>query len=250
MKILCVDIETTGLEQWSELLVISAAYLDSPLDVKHYTLVEIIDEIISNDCHVSMHNGFGFDLPWMIYNERLQGEDRLYTYLCKTKRVIDTILVSRLCYPQLMKHTLKSWVPRLQHEYTYLHDKVTINDWSEANIEKITDRNIKDVYAQCAITKHFITYGCMESQEVKDYHSAVKFNLDLSLNGIPFDHDQAKNVYASRILKANRELLKAKKINNRILQKAVRNKPLTKRQKIRNILISKPSIKLKDTLAQ
>ena len=38
---------------------------------------------------------------------------------------------------------------------------------------------------------------------------------------------------------ANRDLLKAKKINNRILKKAVRNKPLTKRQKIRNILISK-----------
>ena len=43
---------------------------------------------------------------------------------------------------------------------------------------------------------------------------------------------------------ANRELLKAKKINNRILQKAVRNKPLTKRQKRRNILISKTRYKV------
>lgn len=43
---------------------------------------------------------------------------------------------------------------------------------------------------------------------------------------------------------ANRELLKANKINNRILKKAVRNKPLTKRQKSRNILISKVRYKV------
>ena len=43
---------------------------------------------------------------------------------------------------------------------------------------------------------------------------------------------------------ANRNLLKKKKVKNRILQKAVRNKPLTKRQKRRNILISKTRYKV------
>ncbi len=43
---------------------------------------------------------------------------------------------------------------------------------------------------------------------------------------------------------ANRELLKTKKINNRIWQKAVRNKPLTKRQKRRNIIISQNRYKV------
>lgn len=42
----------------------------------------------------------------------------------------------------------------------------------------------------------------------------------------------------------NNELLKSKGIKNRILQKAVKNKPLTKRQRLRNILISKVRYKV------
>ncbi|WP_321174139.1 transposase [Francisella sp. W12-1067] len=38
--------------------------------------------------------------------------------------------------------------------------------------------------------------------------------------------------------------MKNKKIKNRILQKAVKNKPLTKRQKLRNILIPKTRYKV------
>ncbi len=43
---------------------------------------------------------------------------------------------------------------------------------------------------------------------------------------------------------ANRMLLKTKKVKNRILHKAVSNKPLTERQKRRNILISKTRYKV------
>lgn len=60
--------------------------------------------------------------------------------------------------------------------------------------------------------------------------------LETILDDLNCKHLLADKAYDTA---ANRELLKTKKIRNRILQKAVRSKPLTKRQKRRNILISK-----------
>ncbi|WP_318263435.1 transposase family protein [Francisella-like endosymbiont] len=42
----------------------------------------------------------------------------------------------------------------------------------------------------------------------------------------------------------NRNLLKSRNIKDRILPKAIRNKPITKRQKVNNILISKIKYKI------
>ena len=212
MKILCVDIETTGLEQWTKELCINGAFVETPEDIMNFTLDSLIYEVIRGQHSVSMHNGYSFDLPWLIYQERTQyGTDKLYTYLCNTPNsVIDTLLISRLTFPHLLKHSLAEWVERLKPTYSYLKTKVKIasDEWNEDNIEKITDRNHKDVMAQCAITQHFIDMQCMNEQAVIDYHGANKFILDLSLNGLPFDADEALDVYARRILTTNRELLK------------------------------------------
>ena len=75
-----------------------------------------------------------------------------------------------------------------------------------------------------------------ESAEVYEAH-----RLETMLDDINCKHLLADKAYDTA---ANRELLKSKKVNNRILQEAVRNKPLTKRQKRRNILISKTRYKV------
>lgn len=213
MNILNIDIESTGLEQWSDELCINAAYLDSPTDVKSYTLHDLILEIVTNRVTVSMHNGYSFDLPWLIHQERTRlNTDWLYEYFTENDNtIIDTLLISRLCYPHFMRHSLAEWIQRLKSHYTYLEDKVEIDDWSKDNLEAITDRNVIDVKAQCALTQHFIDTLCLEEQAVIDYHSANKFILDLSLNGIPFDEQDAKKVYANRILKANRKIINVQK---------------------------------------
>ncbi|APA82383.1 IS5 family transposase [Francisella tularensis] len=80
--------------------------------------------------------------------------------------------------------------------------------------------------------KHgFIQTLHTESAEVYEAH-----RLETMLEDINCKHLLADKAYDTA---ANRDLLKANKINNRVLKKAVRNKPLTKRQKLRNILISK-----------
>lgn len=209
MKIFGIDIETTGLEQWSTELCINGAWLETPEDIISFNLKSFIEHILDNKCTLSMHNGYGFDLPWLIAQERERlNTDHLYNYLTTTQgSVIDTLLVSRLTFPQLLKHSLAEWIERLKPTYSYLQTKVKIDDWSEDNIDAIEIRNKVDVMAQCAVTKHFIDMQCMSEQAVIDYHNANKFILDLSLNGLPFDVEQAKEVYATRILRANRKII-------------------------------------------
>jgi transposase, IS5 family len=77
---------------------------------------------------------------------------------------------------------------------------------------------------------------CKQPPEVYEAH-----RLETMLEDINCKQLLADKAYDTA---ANRELLKANKINNRILKKAVRNKPLTKRQKRRNILISKTRYKV------
>ncbi|MBK2356803.1 IS5 family transposase [Francisella hispaniensis] len=87
------------------------------------------------------------------------------------------------------------------------------------------------VFASVDDEHGFIQTIHTESAEVYEAH-----RLEIMLDDVNCKHLLADKAYDTA---ANRELLKAKKINNRILQKSVRNKPLTKRQKRRNILISK-----------
>ena len=221
MNILCVDIETTGLEQWSEKLCINGAYLETPEDIIEFqSVAHLVEFTIKNHCALSMHNGYSFDLPWLIYQERLvHGTDKLYYYVCNTPNsVIDTLLISRLTFPHLMKHSLASWIERLKPTYRYLQTKIQIasDAWNIDNIEQIEARNHIDVMAQCALTQHYIEMQCMDEKAVIDYHGANKFILDLSLNGLPFDADNALDVYARRILTTNREILKVHNVLGRI----------------------------------
>lgn len=113
MHILNVDIESDGLPQWSSTLCINGAYLDSPENIISFNLKSLIDEIIDNNAVISMHNGYSFDIPFLIYHERSElNTDRLYTYLCSGRKVIDTLIISKLCYPFFMKHSLESWIER------------------------------------------------------------------------------------------------------------------------------------------
>lgn len=218
-NILNVDIESTGLPQWSEELCINAALLNTPEKIMSYTLRSLINQTINNKLRLSMHNGYSFDLPFLIYQERMRYQtDDLYTYLTTHENsVIDTLLISRLCFPHLMKHSLAEWIKRLQPTYKYLTEKVAIgkDEWNQDNIDLITERNHVDVKAQCAVTQHFIDMKCMDEQAVRDYHSANKFILDLSLNGLPFNEVDAKEVYANRILKANRKIIKVQGVLGR-----------------------------------
>jgi len=82
----------------------------------------------------------------------------------------------------------------------------------------------------------FIQTVHVESAEVYEAH-----RLEVLLEDVECKHVLADKAYDTA---ANTELLKQRKINNRILKKALRNKPLTKRQKKRNILISKVRYKV------
>ena len=92
------------------------------------------------------------------------------------------------------------------------------------------------VFASVDDNYGFIQTIHTESAEVYEAH-----RLETMLEDINCKQLLADKAYDTA---ANRELLKANKINNRILKKAVRNKPLTKRQKRRNILISKTRYKV------
>jgi IS5 family transposase len=75
-----------------------------------------------------------------------------------------------------------------------------------------------------------------ESAEVYEAH-----RLEIILKDLDCKHVLADKAYDTT---ANQAMLKERNIKNRILKKAVRNKPLTKRQKTRNILISKVRYKV------
>lgn len=92
------------------------------------------------------------------------------------------------------------------------------------------------VFASVDDNYGFIQTIHTESAEVYEAH-----RLETILEDINCKQLLADKAYDTA---ANRELLKANKINNRVLKKAVRNKPLTKRQKLRNILISKVRYKV------
>lgn len=92
------------------------------------------------------------------------------------------------------------------------------------------------VFASVDDEHGFIQTIHTESAEAYEAH-----RLEMILDDLNCKHLLADKAYDTA---ANRELLKIKKINNRILRKAVRNKPLTKRQKSRNILISKTRYKV------
>ena len=82
----------------------------------------------------------------------------------------------------------------------------------------------------------FIQTVHTESAEVYEAHS-----LETMLDDLNCEHLLADKAYDPS---SNGELLKKKKVKNRILQRALRCKPLTKRQKRRNILISKTRYKV------
>ena len=85
--------------------------------------------------------------------------------------------------------------------------------------------------------KHgFIQTVHTESAEVYEAHRLKVLLKDISCKQVLAD-----KAYDTT---ANKDILKDKGIKNRILKKAVRSKPLTKRQKLRNILISKVRYKV------
>lgn len=92
------------------------------------------------------------------------------------------------------------------------------------------------VFASVDDNHGFIQTIHTESAEAYEAH-----RLETMLNDINAASILADKAYDT---KANKDLLKVRKIKNRILQKAQRNKPLTKRQKRRNILISKTRYKV------
>ncbi|MGQ4005928.1 transposase [Francisellaceae bacterium CB300] len=92
------------------------------------------------------------------------------------------------------------------------------------------------VFASVDDEHGFIQTIHTESAEAYEAH-----RLETMLEDVNCKHLLADKAYDTA---ANRELLKTKNINNRILKKAVRNKPLSKRQKVPNNLISKTRYKV------
>jgi len=84
-------------------------------------------------------------------------------------------------------------------------------------------------------------HGFIQTVHIESAEAYEAYRLETMLNDINAASILADKAYDT---KANKDLLKARKIKNRILQKAQRNKPLTKRQKRRNILISKTRYKV------
>ena len=116
MKSLVFDIETDGLQP-TKIYCISALDVDSqeqfnfkPSNIAEgITLLESADKLIG-------HNIIGFDIPVI---------RRLYNVNLINKKLVDTLVLSRLFNPTRASHSLESWGYKLEFH------KIEFNDYTK-----------------------------------------------------------------------------------------------------------------------
>ncbi|WP_224732675.1 IS5 family transposase [Francisella sp. SYW-9] len=122
------------------------------------------------------------------------------------------------------------------------------NESSNPDISYGKDKNAKWIkkgnkshYGYKVFTSVDDEYGFIQTIHTESAEVYEAHRLELILKDLDCKHVLADKAYDTT---ANQAMLKEKNIKNRILKKALRNKSLTKRQKTRNILISKVRYKV------
>ena len=163
MKSLIFDIETDGLQP-TKIYCMSVLDVDSQeqINFRHGNIEEGI-ELLENADKLIGHNIIGFDIPVI---------HRLYGVNLLDKKLVDTLVLSRLFNPVKASHSLKTWGYELQFP------KIDFNDYSAYS---------EDMMRYCAqdVIINYKVYEEYKGEGYDDAGAAVKARK-YCLKGINF----------------------------------------------------------------
>lgn len=205
MKHATFDIETNAINDWSTLSDLETVHCMVVKDsegihrYQNHNMSEGLTRLSSSDCLVA-HNGIGFDLPAL---------KKLYGF--GHPRIIDTVVLARLCHPDLKNedyrrpnfrrnligsHSLEAWGERIGvHKDS--HGKT--EDWSKYS-EEMEEYCVQDVVVNENLFNHFVSEGfSMQACWLEmDFAKAIR---QQEHNGFPFDSEAADGLTAVLVSK-------------------------------------------------
>ena len=204
MKYITFDIEATGLPVFSEFLC--ACAVDDTDKVEEF---DDVDELtlylikkVEEGYTLVGHNIYCYDLPLMIYNSTSLDVAKKLRYLLResTKNftILDTLVTSRLYYPDRFHHTVESYAIELCRAYSMTNvSKIKITDFSRNNIAEIRRRCHDDVLLQHKLGRMlYVEEGKHLLPENKAVATFLPTTVELVARGVPTDFEQVEDARA------------------------------------------------------
>ena len=201
MNILALDIEANGLyHPWEKEVATKihcvCAVGNDGREFKFKGKKHLIDTLKEYDI-LLVHYGLNYDLPmlskfWLVnYQINIDILNNLYgldTIDGVKIKIVDTLLLSKMTFPERHVHGLDDWAKVLG---TF---KPTINDWHNLPLEVYEHRCIEDCKTTLALFKH-ITESLKGWDMRKAYFIEKAFAqliYEQVVRGVPFDEEQAR----------------------------------------------------------
>lgn len=193
------DIETDGLEA-TTIHCIGVSMLDSGIgqvfaNVEPYDCLQDALDVMSKADTLIGHNILNFDLPWL--KKLLGWEPSKHTV------IRDTLILSRLCHPNLMdvdeaenilpkklwgSHSLKAWGMRLKE------NKIEYEDNFSEFRPQMAEYCMQDVRVQTTLYYHFLSLDYAEEAVNLEHEFALIINRQVA-HGFKFDTKKAAALY-------------------------------------------------------
>lgn len=198
MSILYFDIETNGIEDWSQLSDLDCFHcmvvIDEDDNVYRYrqdTMDEGVKHLLSADAIVG-HNSIGFDYPAL---------NKLYQF--KHPAVLDTLLMTRCIFPDIYaydtlrgtdksikgKHSLEAWGKRIG---CHKSDHGKSEDWSKWS-QDMEDYCVQDVKVTKALYEFLLKQNPSQPMLDLEHEFALCMRRQQWV-GFPFDDAKAEDL--------------------------------------------------------
>ena len=182
------DIETRGLKMSDEFICMAYTF-----GHKEETMIctsvedaqEVICDAVDEGRTLVGHNIVSFDLPKLLWEERVKGR---YDYLEEAlleADIRDTLLESHRLYPSLQSHSMEYWADSLSGPYG-CPSKVKIGDFATERYELIAERCRKDVVAEACLAHYFVEQGALEIEGYDFEKKFFRLVIQMLANGVPY----------------------------------------------------------------
>ena len=195
MKYLVFDVETTGLEVYSDFICASwVVFTDKYKGETVQTSTDVLDLVtaMSKADVLVGHNIISFDLPLL---SRLTYK---ISNLIKEKKIYDTLVMSRQFFPMRMRHSVEAWVDTLKHNqymHKYLQEKVEIDRFEQDNLSNLIKRCEADVIDEVIILSYILENKPEQLGGYEYINHSASFIVEMLAGGIPFDKAKATEIY-------------------------------------------------------
>ena len=188
MSQMVFDVETRGLKMSDGFVCMSYTFDHRHTPRTCHSVEDAIDvvcEAVASGQTLIGHNIVTFDLPRLLWAERIDGRyDRLEEALLRAD-IRDTLYESHRLYPSQQKHGMEYWAHSLQGTYQ-CEDKVKVLDFATASVELIAERCVGDVTAEACLADFLCEQGALEIEGYAFEKKFFRLVIQMLANGVPY----------------------------------------------------------------